>query len=120
MLTCSFNFSAHWGQWGTEWDCGKVPYIFVGFQLRIEGYQDGQDDTSTNNIKFKCRSMTYDAISWEHEIEGDGNSWGLWREFKMCPEKHGICGIQVQIEDYQGDGDDTSMNNVRCFCCLLP
>ncbi|KAH3807614.1 hypothetical protein DPMN_135960 [Dreissena polymorpha] len=52
------------------------------------------------------------------QAEGGGR-WGSWSPnwSNTCPEHSGICGITTKIESPQGLGDDTSLNDVKFFCC---
>ncbi|XP_017572663.1 vitelline membrane outer layer protein 1-like [Pygocentrus nattereri] len=99
--------SGSWGQWTQNRWCptGQL----VAFQLRVESYQWLSDDTAANNIRFRCSSGTV----WE----GDGMTWGTWGSWSpTCPGR-GICGIETKVEAPQGPLDDTSLNDVRFYCC---
>ena len=81
-------------------------------------WQHGGDDTAANYIKFHCRDFA--ASSQEYELAfGSGHglfgNFGQWSE--TCPPNSAVCGIQARIEDVQGGGDDTSLNNIKLFCC---
>lgn len=72
-----------------------------GFQLNVETYQGSGDDTATNNLRVKCENHQ----TPEQFLEGDGTDFGLWREILVCPNQELICGLQTQVEPYQGDGN---------------
>lgn len=48
----------------------------------------------------------------------DWGEYGLWSP--ECPQGGGICGIESKMEEYQHGLDDTSLNDVRFFCCDRP
>ena len=47
----------------------------------------------------------------------DGSPWGDWLATKFCPANSYVCGVNAQLESYQGSGDDSSLNGVEFFCC---
>nr|XP_006635817.2 PREDICTED: vitelline membrane outer layer protein 1 homolog [Lepisosteus oculatus] len=80
------------------------------FQLRVEAPQGlFGDDTSANNIRFRCSSNPV--------IEGMGWTWGEYGNWSEECKGEGICGIETKQEPYQAGLDDTSLNDVRFFCC---
>ncbi|CAM4664091.1 unnamed protein product [Leuciscus chuanchicus] len=92
-----------WGKWGlTQW-CKTSGYL-TAFMLRVESPQGSGDDTAANNIKFKCSGGAV--------LEGGSTTWGDWGEWSPMCEGKGICGIQTRIEEPQGLGDDTALNDV--------
>ncbi|XP_036443563.1 vitelline membrane outer layer protein 1-like [Colossoma macropomum] len=100
--------SGSWGQWTQNKWCptGQL----VAFQLRVESYQGRySDDTAANNIRFRCSGGSV----WE----GDGMSWGSWGSWSPACPGRGICGIETKVEAPQGPLDDTSLNDVRFYCC---
>ncbi|XP_075434087.1 vitelline membrane outer layer protein 1-like [Ascaphus truei] len=96
-----------WGSWTSTVSCHTG--FLIAFSLRAEpprGY--GDDNAAATNIMFKCSDQSV--------IKGSGHSWGSyggWSE--SC--KIGICGIRTKVQVYQGDGDDTALNDVQFSCC---
>lgn len=97
----------NWGEW-TDIKWCSSGYL-TSFQLKVEPSQGDGDDTAANNIKFTCSGGYY--------LEGDGTDWGNWGHWSPTCTGRGICGIKTRIEPSQGRGDDTSLNDVRMFCC---
>ncbi|XP_073708434.1 vitelline membrane outer layer protein 1-like [Garra rufa] len=96
-----------WGQWTKIQWC---PFGFLtAFQLRVKSSRGFEDDTAANNIRFKC--------SLGSSLLGGGTEWGEWGEWSSTCQRLGICGIITRIEEHQGMGDDTALNDVRMICC---
>uniref|UniRef100_A0A8C1V5U3 Vitelline membrane outer layer 1 homolog a n=1 Tax=Cyprinus carpio TaxID=7962 RepID=A0A8C1V5U3_CYPCA len=97
------------GSWGWWTDIKWCPCEFLtAFQLRVESSQLFGDDTAANNIMFRCT---------QEYLYGDGTLWGKWGDWSQMCRGTGICGIKTRIEEPQGSGDDTALNDVRMFCC---
>ncbi|XP_036444610.1 vitelline membrane outer layer protein 1-like [Colossoma macropomum] len=99
------------GSWGTWTDpiwcpCGML----MSFQLLVERPQGNGDDTAANNIMFQCTGS-------DRALVGMGMSWGEWGGWSDTCRGMGICGIQTKVEAPQGSGDDTTLNDVKFFCC---
>lgn len=79
--------------------------------------QHGLDDTAANWIKFKCRNFNKEVDYDLTHAPGHGKfgTFAGWSE--SCPLNSAICGIQSKIENAQGGGDDTALNDVKFFCC---
>ncbi|KAG1927460.1 hypothetical protein F2P79_024245 [Pimephales promelas] len=124
-----------WGSWATSYTkCPSGKYA-AGFNMKIERMQLAGDDTGLNSIQLCCvdRSKGFTG-SCDTPIEskagrcsggdelwstfpsrvGDWGNWGDWSP--TCPGK-GICGLKTRVEDPQGSGDDTALNDVIMLCC---
>ncbi|XP_048022423.1 vitelline membrane outer layer protein 1-like isoform X3 [Megalobrama amblycephala] len=99
--------AGHWGEWtNIKW----CPSGFLkAFQLRVESAQGKGDDTAANNIRFSCS----DGVV----LTGDGTGWGDWGDWSSACGGRGICGIKTRVENPQGNGDDTALNDARIYCC---
>jgi len=46
--------------------------------------------------------------------------WGKWSKPVFCPSGYFVCGLRQKVEPDQNRGeDDTAMNAVAFYCCLL-
>ncbi|XP_056113734.1 vitelline membrane outer layer protein 1-like [Rhinichthys klamathensis goyatoka] len=98
------------GSWGWWKDLKWCPSGYLtSFQLKVESHQGIEDDTSVNNIRFKCSQGSL--------LMGDGTKWGDWGHWSPSCKGTGICGIKTRIEKPQGMGDDTALNDVIMYCC---
>ena len=68
-------------------------------------------------MRGKCR----DAVGGPEYTIDDTPNQGLWGTFgrwsQSCAPNSAVCGIQDKIEGSQGGGDDTSLNDIRLYCC---
>lgn len=110
-----------WGNWGRVYSCRSddrplPPDGYVtGFQLRVESELPFGDDTATDNVRIFCN---YPGLGVSEQMkEGDGLDFGSWTDARKCGVNQPFCAVQTQVERYQGDNDDTAMNNVRVECC---
>uniref|UniRef100_A0A673HFR6 Vitelline membrane outer layer protein 1-like n=1 Tax=Sinocyclocheilus rhinocerous TaxID=307959 RepID=A0A673HFR6_9TELE len=98
------------GSWGRWTDIKWCPSGFLtAFVLLVEQPQGAGDDTAANTIAFTCSGGSL--------LQGDGTNWGDWGKWSHTCVGKWICGIQSRIEEPQGEGDDTALNDVRMFCC---
>ncbi|RXN24615.1 vitelline membrane outer layer 1-like protein [Labeo rohita] len=97
-----------WGKWSDIKWCSSG--FLTSFQMRVETYQGTWDDTAANNIRFNCTGNT-------EMLQGSGTSWGEWGDWSETCGGKGICGIETMVEQPQGVGDDTALNDVRMYCC---
>ncbi|XP_029928074.1 vitelline membrane outer layer protein 1 homolog [Myripristis murdjan] len=102
------SHTGYYGDWSEPQYCPTG--VLTSFQLRVEPYQGpSADDTAANNIKFLCST---DPI-----LEGNGTEWGEYGDWSQGCGKDGICGIDTKMEEYDPNGDNTSLNDVRFYCC---
>ena len=83
----------------------------------IQGWQAWKDDTAANNMKIRCRGFDDESLLYEN-IEPNRNEWGtygIWSD--NCGPNSAVCGIQTKIEQPQGNGDDTALNDLALYCC---
>ncbi|KAH3782871.1 vitelline membrane outer layer protein 1-like [Dreissena polymorpha] len=111
------------GLWGTwfPWtrcrrDVKNYLEVMVQFNFRAEQDQGGGDDTAGNDIQFRCNFFET-RTTGEILIAQGGMPWGNWEWSNQCPPNSAICGIQTKIESSQGGGDDTSLADIKMFCC---
>ena len=75
------------------------------------------DDTAANYMKARCRDS---SSGNEYEVPGKSKR-GLWGDFgdwsESCDQDSAVCGIQDKLESQQGSGDDTSLNDLKLYCC---
>uniref|UniRef100_A0A671KJ80 Vitelline membrane outer layer 1 homolog a n=1 Tax=Sinocyclocheilus anshuiensis TaxID=1608454 RepID=A0A671KJ80_9TELE len=105
VVNLCFFFS--WGQWTEIKWCPSG--FLTAFQLRVESSQGIEDDTAANNIRFNCSGGSL--------LQGEGTYWGEWGNWSPLCQGRGICGIMTRIDEPQGIGDDTALNDVCMFCC---
>lgn len=97
----------HIGVWGADSYCPNNTRA-NGFSYRIETPISG-DNTAMNTIRMQCENGA--------TITATEGWWGNWGGPVSCPTGFYICGLQTQVQPFQGNGDDTSLNNVKIFCC---
>ncbi|XP_043090323.1 vitelline membrane outer layer protein 1-like [Puntigrus tetrazona] len=98
------------GSWGRWTDIKWCPSGFLrGFALLVEKPQNTGDNKAANNIAFVCSGGAV--------LIGSGTNWGEYGAWSKTCEGKGICGIKTRIEEPQGSGDDTALNDVTMFCC---
>lgn len=89
-----------WGTWGVSYECPGS--YAVGFQLRSESDQKGQDDTAANNLRIFCSPASSEMSPGVHYLEGSGLSWGTWTTAQFCPFGWAMCAIKTQVERAKG------------------
>ncbi|XP_066445658.1 vitelline membrane outer layer protein 1-like [Eleutherodactylus coqui] len=100
------------GTWGPMEVCDKGTLV-RGFQLKVERSQGSGDDTSVNAIRLYCTSKTDTNI--KAMISSTEGHWGDWTPVTWCPKGYPI-SFSLIVENPQGDGDDTAVNNVKMLC----
>uniref|UniRef100_A0A3P9N8S5 Vitelline membrane outer layer 1 homolog n=2 Tax=Poecilia reticulata TaxID=8081 RepID=A0A3P9N8S5_POERE len=102
------SHTGHTGEWSHPQYCPGG--VLTSFQIRVEPRQGLLgDDTAVNNIKFRCSSNP--------TLEAPGMQWGDYGYWSEDCTNGGICGIETKMEEYQWALDDSSLNDVRLFCC---
>ena len=81
-------------------------------------FQKGKgDDTAANYVNFHCRSFKGGNEMELRQFPGTG----FWGDFEgwstSCTSGSAICGLETKIEERQGSGDDTTLNDVMFLCC---
>ncbi|RXN24612.1 vitelline membrane outer layer 1-like protein [Labeo rohita] len=121
-----------WGSWGYRDMCAEGTYA-AGFSLKVENPIDG-DDTALNGIRLHCTDLSKGSKAYHRYtsvqsdvgsfqcsggsiLTGDGTDWGDWGSWSQTCQGKGICGIMTRVEEPQGRGDDTALNDVRMYCC---
>ncbi|KAM3842171.1 vitelline membrane outer layer protein 1 homolog, partial [Diretmus argenteus] len=102
------SHTGYYGEWSQPQYCPSG--VLSSFQLRVEPHQGlFADDTAANNIRFRCSSNP--------TLEGSGPEWGDYGVWSEDCSEGGICGIETKMEPYQFSLDDSTLNDVRFYCC---
>ncbi|KAL3881967.1 hypothetical protein ACJMK2_028349 [Sinanodonta woodiana] len=110
-----------WGTWHSLHICPSIPgelNLLTSFVLKVEPDQGGGDDTGVSAIKFTCRSTSTgskDIILNNGGDDGPFGYYGSWSE--SCHPGSFICGLRTKIENEQGNGDDTALDDIQFYCC---
>ncbi|MCI5127421.1 MAG: hypothetical protein D3907_02725 [Candidatus Electrothrix sp. AUS3] len=97
-----------WGTWRDTFMCPDFQYV-TGISLKVEGRQEGDDDTALNNIRLHCS----DGSTVE---SNEAHSWGTWGTREECPSGRYMTGFKLKVEADQGSGDDTAANSMAGVC----
>ncbi|KAM6910587.1 vitelline membrane outer layer protein 1 homolog [Xenentodon cancila] len=105
------SHTGYFGEWSHPQYCPSG--VLTSFQLRVEPHQGlFGDDTAVNNIKFRCSSNP--------TLEAPSMDWGEYGHWSQECSDGGICGIETKMEEYQYALDDSTLNDVRLYCCDKP
>merc|ERR1711936_821966 len=111
--------TGNFGGWNDPLMCGEAGSFISGIQFKSEKetLRAGEvvrhlDETAGNNVNMAC--------SHGSVLAGNGENFGTWSNFEMCPEGQAVCGIRTLVEDPQGVlTDDTALNQIILYCCEL-
>ncbi|XP_063785716.1 uncharacterized protein LOC134934147 [Pseudophryne corroboree] len=100
-----------WGSWGPiEW-CPHGSKA-KGFAIKVESKQGNGDDTAANAIRLYC----YDRNdNYKGSVQSTESGWGTWGNSVKCSNGH-IQSYKAKVEENQGKGDDTALNNIIVQC----
>lgn len=118
VRTLSVSNGGRWGEWQEPSFCPNGQFA-SGYRLKIEprrGSYFWQDDSSLNGIELLCstRSTTSDD---GFTVSSGYGPWGDWKGLITCDRKgQFLTSFSLQVEDYQGNGDDTAANYVKFIC----
>ena len=91
--------------------CETGSYLYA---IQINSEHPGGDDMALCNVRLWCKNPIT-GTEKRHEPQAPTIANG-WTDRKKCPMFHGIAGVQLKIEEYQGRGDDTMLNKIKLFC----
>ena len=106
---------AQWGKWKNLQECPAGSYL-SGWRQNVEAPLGGglsEDDTSLNNVEYKCR----DGDTWalKKVLRVEASIFGKWSRWRECPLGQFICGINTKVED--PNSDNTGLNDIEHQCC---
>ncbi len=99
-----------WGDWREGANCTQGAH-FTHFILKVEPSQGSGDDTAANSVAFWCNN--------QQRLEAQGGQWGTYGEWRGGFSNSAICGLRAKVEDRQGTGDDTALNDLEFFWCTI-
>ncbi|XP_066485039.1 vitelline membrane outer layer protein 1 homolog [Tiliqua scincoides] len=101
--------SGTFGEWSNITWCPDGSFLNA-FELQVEPLLGNQDETTVNNIRFRCSKGAV--------IETVGGRFGNYERWSEPCKKGAICGLQTRQEQYKGYfADDTALNDVLFYCC---
>lgn len=84
-----------------------------GAELRYERPQGQGDDSAVNGLKVVfCSSNDWNR----QEVRQFDGILGDWKGRVMCPKNSFVDAFQAQVEQPQGQGDDTALNGLKIRC----
>ena len=113
---------ASFGDWPSTQYCPNKLHLATGFKFGWEPPQGkaawwikGNDDTGGNGFWLYCNGIDDNPASISYAIGGTGE-WSKQFKTDSCEKGDYLFGIQINSEEYQHKGDDTTLNNVRLWC----
>ena len=104
------------GNWTPRRMCDPGYYV-TAFRLDVEPDQGSGDDTAANNLVVQCRLLN--TTTGQYELDGESpTTWGSIQVWSgSCPMNSAVCGLRTKLQVYQGEYDDTYLNDVEMYCC---
>ena len=109
------KFETHpglYGSYGSAPVCAGAGNFLTGVRIKLEAPQGAGDDTAANGVQFACKNGG--SIAADNDLR-----YGQWSEWRFCPARTAVCGMEVKVEASRGGGDDTAMNGISLRCCSL-
>lgn len=108
------------GKW-TDWRVCATGSFVVGFNVRyedVERYHRNRDYHGVTYIKMVCSDGEHlEHDGYEEKLENNGFNKGKWDKQSSCSATSHLCGYAAEVQDYQGDKDDTGVNRIKFLCC---
>ncbi|KAK9402453.1 hypothetical protein NXF25_010809, partial [Crotalus adamanteus] len=95
------------GNWTEFQECPRGN--FISFALNMVEHRGLLDDMAVKNIQFSCEKGTV--------LTGPPHNGPNFRPWSKHCHVGSICGMQVKTEEVQGWRDDTTICDVKFFCC---
>ncbi|XP_024124706.2 vitelline membrane outer layer protein 1-like [Oryzias melastigma] len=114
--TASYNltvtYGTPWGDWGVKEMCPEG-YYASGFSIKVEHTQMYRDNTALNGIRLYC--VNPQKPQEQVTIQSTEGRWGEWTAVKSCETGY-LASYMLRVQQPQGEGDDTSVNNIKFIC----
>ncbi|CAC5392605.1 unnamed protein product [Mytilus coruscus] len=103
------------GDWSDVEYCSEGHFA-IGYEMKIEGNQDGGDDSALNAIRLHCSNPDWkDSNNISGTIIGKEGPFGMWKDVAMCSNGEVIVSFSLQFESMI-NGDNSAANYVRFKC----
>ena len=117
------GFEGRWNDASETHQCEEGSYLFaIQVQSEIDSFHDiprffsftETDHMGLTNVKLWCKSLI-DGSEKSLPVP-DAPGPDTWTKREACPEYYAITGVMLKMQEYQGDGDDTMLNQIRLVC----
>ena len=101
----------YFGNWGGVTRAPSGSFL-CGLEMRYE-YKRSSDHTATNGFRYTfC-----DQYQWDRQtVRSFDGEEGEWLGVKMCPRGYYVNAFRAKVQDKQGSGDDTGLNDLEIRC----